>query len=146
MRLLPNRWALAWAALTAAFALHVLDEATHDFLAWYNPNASAIRDLLGEPWFPPSFSFSVWIGGLCAAIALLAALTPMLHRPRRWLIAGAYVYAGIHVLNGLLHLTLSVVGLFLAPGALSSPVLLMAAVWLLIETRRVQKKHSVEIA
>jgi hypothetical protein len=50
------------------------------------------------------------------------------------------------VLNGLLHLTLSVVGLFLAPGALSSPVLLMAAVWLLIETRRVQKKHSVEIA
>ena len=36
-----RRWALAWAALCAAFALHVIDEATHDFLSWYNPNALA---------------------------------------------------------------------------------------------------------
>jgi hypothetical protein len=32
-----RRWALAWAALCAAFALHVVDEATHDFL-WAVPD------------------------------------------------------------------------------------------------------------
>lgn len=143
--MLPNRWAGAWAALTAAFALHVLDEATHDFLAWYNPIASAIRDNLGGPWFPPAFSFPVWIGGLCTAILLLTALTPALRRRRRWLIAGAYVYGGIHVLNGLGHLAVSINGRFVAPGALSSPVLLAAAVWLLVETKRVQQERNIQI-
>lgn len=38
-----RRWALAWAVLCTAFALHVLDEATHNFLSWYNPNALAVR-------------------------------------------------------------------------------------------------------
>jgi hypothetical protein len=141
MRLLSNRWAMAWAALTAAFALHVLDEATHDFLAWYNPNARAIRERLGEQWFPPVFTFPVWISGLCAAIVLLAALTPALRERRRSLVVAAYGYAGIHILNGLGHLTVSISGRFIAPGTLSAPVLLAAAVWLIVETRRVHDSH-----
>ena len=89
-----SRWALAWGGLTAAFALQVLDEATHDFLAWYNPTALAIRERLGGVPFPPVFSSAPWLAGLCAAVVLLAALTPLI-RPgcrdglssRRWSLA-----------------------------------------------------------
>ncbi len=47
---------LAWIAFALAVALHVADEARHDFLATYNPNAIAIRRRLHIP-FPPVFTF-----------------------------------------------------------------------------------------
>src|SRR5687768_8614122 len=59
-----DRWALAWAGLTAAFAVHVVDEATHDFLAWYNPSAIRLQERLEGLPFPPVFSFTVWLAGL----------------------------------------------------------------------------------
>jgi uncharacterized protein with HXXEE motif len=133
---LRNRWALAWAALTAAFALHVLDEASHDFLAWYNPAALGIRQRLGGLPFPPVFSFTVWLAGLIAAVVLLAALTPLIRPGRRWPVVASVIYAGVHVGNALAHIAVSLRGRWLAPGVLSSPVLLGAAVWLLAETRR----------
>lgn len=133
-----RRWRLAWVALTAAFALHVLDEATHDFLSWYNPNAIALRERLGIP-FPPTFTFPVWITGLCLAIAALAALSRFIRPDLRWAPILAYAYAVVHVANALGHISVSVAGGWLAPGVLSSPVLLAAAVWLIVETNRVQR-------
>jgi hypothetical protein len=47
----------AWFLLTAALALHVLDEATTGFLHLYNPTVTAMRARWG--WFPmPTFEFS----------------------------------------------------------------------------------------
>ena len=131
-----HRWALAWAGLTAAFAVHVLDEAAHDFLAWYNPAALALRARLGGLPFPPVFSFPVWLAGLCMAIALLAGLTPLVRPGRRWIAALAYAYGLVHAANAVGHLAVSARGRWLAPGALSSPLLLAAALWLLYETAR----------
>ena len=60
---LPTIPGRAWIFLTIALALHVLDEAVHDFLSIYNPAARALRDRL--PFLPlPTFSFGVWLGGL----------------------------------------------------------------------------------
>jgi crotonobetainyl-CoA:carnitine CoA-transferase CaiB-like acyl-CoA transferase len=137
-----NRWALAWGGLTAAFALHVLDEATHDFLAWYNPTALAIRQRLGGVPFPPVFSFAAWLTGLCAAVALLAALTPRIRPGRRWPIVAAGVYGVVHIANALAHIVVSLRGRWLAPGVLSSPLLLAAAVWLLYETAHVPEADA----
>jgi hypothetical protein len=136
--LLRNRWAFAWGALTAAFAIHVLDEATHDFLTWYNPVALAVRERLGGLPFPPVFSYPVWLTALCTAVCLLAAMTPMIQPRRHWAVFAAYAYGIVHVANALAHLTVSVAGRRLAPGVLSSPLLLLSAGWLLYETRRVQ--------
>ena len=133
---LRNRWSLAWATLTAAFALHVLDEATHDFLSWYNPSALRIREVLGGLPFPPVFSFPVWLAGLCIAIILLAALTPLMRPGRRWVVVASYLYAIIHTANAIGHLAVSAAGGWLAPGVLSSPPLLAAALWLMVETTR----------
>jgi hypothetical protein len=133
-----TRWALAWVALCAAFALHVLDEAANDFLSWYNPNALALRALV--PWLPvPVFTFRVWISGLTVAVIALAALTPFVRRGRRWLVPVAYVYAIVHVANAIGHIVVSIAGRWFAPGVYSSPVLLAAALWLLYETDRARR-------
>jgi len=66
----------AWCALTAAFALHVLDEATTGFLHVYNPTVSAMRARWG--WFPmPTFEFRQWLIGLSVAVLFCFALTPV---------------------------------------------------------------------
>jgi hypothetical protein len=133
-----RRWALAWATLCAAFALHVLDEAANDFLSWYNSNALALRERF--PWLPvPVFSFPVWITGLTIAVVALAALTPLAHRRRRGLLPLAYVYGVIHVANAVGHITVSLAGRWFAPGVYSSPVLLASAIWLLYETDRIRR-------
>jgi hypothetical protein len=134
-----RRWALAWAALCAAFALHVIDEAANDFLVWYNPNVLAIRARV--PWLPiPTFTFGVWITGLTIAVLALAALTPLVRRGHRWLLPLAYLYAIVHTANAIAHISVSVAGRWFAPGVYSSPVLLAAALWLLYETEQVRRR------
>jgi hypothetical protein len=64
---------LAWLAATLALALHVIDEATHDFRAWYNPQALRIRRFLGGFPFPPTFIFGQWLIGLSLAVLVLGA-------------------------------------------------------------------------
>ncbi len=120
----------AWLAATIALAIHVADEATHDFLAWYNPRALRIRTALGGFPFPPAFTFLPWLIGLVAAVLLLAALTPVAYRGASWMPAAALILAAIHVGNGLIHLLGSVQAKRLVPGALSAPVLLLAGAWL----------------
>ncbi|HJU65960.1 MAG TPA: HXXEE domain-containing protein [Gemmatimonadaceae bacterium] len=138
-----NRWAVAWSGLTAAFALHVLDEATHDFLRYYNPNALRWQERLGFP-FPPVFSFELWLGGLLSAVLLLALLTPLIRPGARWAITAAYIYGAVHTANAIGHIGRSVVGQWLAPGVLSSPILLATALWLLHETNRVRRAAAAQ--
>ena len=140
-----RRWALAWATLCAAFALHVIDEAANDFLSLYNPNALALRER--APWLPvPVFTFPVWITGLTIAVVVLAALTPVVRRGRRGLLPLAYAYGVIHVANAVSHITVSLAGRWFAPGVYSSPVLLASAIWLLYETDRIRRLASARSA
>jgi hypothetical protein len=39
----------AWLMLATVFALHVADEAAHDFLAWWNPIAMSLRPYSSPP-------------------------------------------------------------------------------------------------
>ena len=135
------RWGAAWVALTAAFALHVADEATHDFLAWYNPTVLVLRARL--PFVPvPVFTFREWLTGLVVAVVLFALLSRFAFRGARWLLPLAYFYAIIHVGNALGHVTVSVLNGRLMPGVLSAPALLAAAVWLLVEAERVRRSTA----
>ena len=120
----------AWLAATSALAVHVVDEATHDFLAWYNPRALRIRRVLGGLPFPPTFTFLPWLLGLIAGILLLGALTPYAYAGRLWMRPAAYVLAGILFGNGLVHVAGSVLARRPVPGVLSAPLLLAAGGWL----------------
>ena len=60
-----RRFGIAWLLFALAVALHVTDEATHDFLTTYNASVHAIRARL--PFLPiPTFTFAVWLIGLIA--------------------------------------------------------------------------------
>jgi len=132
---LPTRHASAWLALTVALALHVFDEAAHDFLSVYNPAVDAIRDRL--PWLPlPQFSFPVWLGGLIAGVTILLLLTPLVLGEHRALTIASCVLGVLMTCNALGHLGGSLYLGRAMPGVYSSPVLLAASLWLLYEARR----------
>jgi len=121
----------AWLALTIALALHVVDEACHDFLSLYNPIVTALRGQL--PFLPlPTFTFSVWIAGLGLAVGLLLALTPLAFRGRRWMRRLSFPFAVLMFGNGLTHVVGSIVLHRLVPGFWSSPLLLLASAWLFL--------------
>jgi hypothetical protein len=133
----------AWFALTAAFALHVLDEATTGFLSIYNPTVTALRERWS--WFPmPTFQFREWLIGLVIAVAVCFALTPLAARGSAALRPLAWFYALIMFFNGIGHTAFTVLGHTVAsvtfsrpaPGFYSSPFLLVASVWLMARLKK----------
>jgi Protein of unknown function with HXXEE motif len=128
-----NNKAFGWAWLTfaVAVAVHVTDEATHNFLPVYNASVSAIRARL--PLLPlPTFRFGVWLTLLILGIVLLLSLTPLAFRGKRWLrIIAVPLAIVVGVFNASLHIGSSVYFQKWMPGVYSSPLLLAAAVFLL---------------
>jgi hypothetical protein len=127
-------WGASWVAVSLALALHVWDEATHNFLAVYNPMVLAIREELH--FLPlPTFTFEVWFYGLITAVVVLLLLSVFAFQGNRWIRPISYGLALIMILNGMLHLTLSGYDRVMMPGVYSSPVLIAAAMWLIMQLR-----------
>ena len=82
-RPIDHRFGFAWLGFGLAVSIHVLDEATHDFLAFYNPNARAIRARF--PFLPfPIFTLESFLASLAIAIAIFLCLSPFAFRGMRW--------------------------------------------------------------
>lgn len=126
----------AWLAATLALGLHVADEAKHDFLAWYNPQALRVRRFLGGFPFPPTFSFWPWLIALSLAVLILAVLTRQAYAGNPWLRVLAMVIGAEHVGNALLHLSAGLMMRRAVPGIWSAPILLATGIWLLHSTLR----------
>ena len=121
----------AWVALCVAFGIHVVDEALTDFLSVYNPMVRAVRARF--PFLPlPTFTFRVWLAGLVLAVVVLASLTPFAFWGAGWMRPIAYAFGIVMVGNGLLHLAGSVYLRKAMPGVYSAPLLVAAAVYLLV--------------
>ena len=145
----PRTFGHAWVAVGLALAVHVADEAAHDFLALYNPSALAIQQRLGGFPFPPTFSFTTWLAGLLLAVVAWLALAPLAYRGRRWLLPLATIASVVHVANGLGHILTSFWLGRAAPGVWSAPLLLASALWMLTVLRRLRRaprSSSPEIA
>jgi hypothetical protein len=126
---------VAWVNLALALALHVADEALHGFLSYYNPAALAIRDRLSVVRLP-TFSFEVWLIGLIVGVILLLALSPLAFRSARQMRPFALALSVIMVFNAGIHVIWSLVLGEVVPGTYSSPVLLAAAIFLLVAAVR----------
>jgi hypothetical protein len=129
----PLYWnfGFAWIAFAIAVALHVADEAAHDFLATYNPNALAIRRRLHIP-FPPVFTLRAFLSTLMTGVCLLLVLSPLAFHGVHWIRIAALVLAiVIGIGNAFLHIGGSILYRRWMAGILSSPVLLVAGGWLL---------------
>jgi Protein of unknown function with HXXEE motif len=136
-----RRFGIAWVVFALAVALHVTDEATHDFLTTYNASVHAIRARL--PFLPiPTFTFAVWLAGLIAGILLLLALSPFAFRGNRALrLIALPLGLVVGVFNAGLHISSSLYFHRWMPGVYSSPFLLAAALYLLYAAFRA-KEHS----
>jgi hypothetical protein len=99
-----TRWGIAWAGLCAALALHVVDEAANDFLAFYNPIAAEIRTVV--PIFP-MFVFDDWLNALAVVIGLLVMLTPFANANAPEMRPLSYLFAAIMIGNGVIHIAAS---------------------------------------
>ncbi len=125
-------------------AVHVTDEALTGFLSVYNPTVLALRAKFGF-WPMPTFQFREWLSGLIVGILLLAALSPFAFRNARWIrpifyfvaiVTGGFNALG-HTLGTILGHTVSTVRFPRpAPGFYSSPLLLIASIYALVQLRR----------
>ena len=127
---------LAWILLTLALAVHVTDEALTGFLSVYNPTVLAIREQI--PWLPlPVFTFRVWLTLLILGIIALLVMSRWVLRGSRWTIYASYPFAlMIGLANGCGHIAGSLYRRAWMPGVYSSPLLLAASIYLLVETSR----------
>jgi hypothetical protein len=138
-----KQWGFAWVALSVALGLHVADEAITDFLPAYNSIVVTIRE--SQPWLLlPTFTFSTWLTGLIVGVLILLLLSPMVFAGNRVFRPVAYFLGVLMTLNALAHIGASIYLGELAPGALSSPVLLLAALALIVTTRRASDSASDE--
>ncbi len=128
---LNRRFGIAWVMFALAVAVHVTDEAMHDFLSTYNSSVRAIRARL--PFLPlPTFSFRIWLTLLIAGILLALCLSPSAFRGDSWLrIVSRPLGILVGVLNAALHIGSSIYFHRWMPGVCSSPLLLLAAIYLL---------------
>jgi hypothetical protein len=127
-----HRFGWAWLALAIALAVHVTDEATNEFLAFYNPLVFAIRARVG--WFPaPTFTFVEWITELTIFVAVLLALSFQAFEEKRWIIWPAIILGVLMTGNGLGHISGSIYYGRLLPGTYSAPLLLLISPWLVRE-------------
>jgi hypothetical protein len=136
-RLRQRGFGLAWLLLSIAFALHVWDQAAHDFLGYYN---ATVLTLYGHfSWFPRmDMTFREWLTGLLVALLVCLCLAPFAFRNPGWLRPIAYLFAGIQfATGGGLILTTMLGGTVpsvrfegVGPGFYSSPLLLLCSVYL----------------
>lgn len=130
---------LAWLGLILSLALHVWDEASHDFLSLYNPIALRLRQ--AAPFLPiPVFTFRVWLAGLIGAVVLLLLLSPFVFRGASWTRGASYLFGALMLLNGCGHILGSIQASRILAGTYSAPLLVLASFALLIAVPRARRE------
>jgi hypothetical protein len=128
MRIFDNRNVTAWVLMISAVALHVIDEAAHDFLPFYNQLILDLRNQTG--FFPaPTFSFGTWIGGLASAVIIGFSVTPIVRRGGKVIRVVTTALGILMIANALGHIIGSIYFGRLIPGFWSSPILFPAAAY-----------------
>jgi hypothetical protein len=128
-----RRWGITWVSLALAIALHVADEALSGFLPFYNSLVQSLQE--SYSWIPlPTFTFTEWISGLSIGVLTLLGLSPLVFSGSRILRPVAYFLGVLMVANALGHIVASFYWGKLLPGVYSSPILLLAALALLVTT------------
>ena len=140
---------LAWIGLCVATAVHVSDEALTGFLSVYNPTVTTMRERWG--WFPmPTFGFRAWLLGLMGGIIIALMLSGFVFRGARWIRPLAWFLSAVMILNAGGHTLATIFGRTVdsvhfprpAPGFYSSPLLVIAGIYLIVQLRRTRNKES----
>jgi hypothetical protein len=130
MSKLKSKLGISWILLTIAFTLHVIDESVFDFLPFYNSVVMNAKEKF--TFFPfPDFTFQVWLSGLIVVLLILYLLSPFAIQSRRWIVYFSLFYGAIMLFNGILHIIASSYFQKVIGGLYSSPLLIIASIFLL---------------
>ena len=126
-----DRWTWAWLTLSLVLALHVAEEVMNGTLAFYRGLSDFVMDYMPFVKLPP-FRYEVWLVDLIGASLLLIAMTWLVHRRRGPMRLASYVVATFAAANGMMHILMSMAAQQLLPGVVTSPLILAAALFLLL--------------
>ncbi|MCS7043212.1 MAG: hypothetical protein NZR01_10505 [Bryobacteraceae bacterium] len=122
----------SWLALTVSLTLHVAEGAVRDYLAFYNPLAMSLRDMMLWTWMP-TFTFAAWLGGWIAILAVLYGMAWFAAYARGWMVWAALAYAEVMFLYAAAKLGFAVYLEKGIPGIYTAPLVLAASGWLTLE-------------
>ena len=129
------RFGIAWMALVFALAIHVVDELVTGFLPFYNTVVTSIRETY--EWFPmPTLALPLWLNGLGIVLVALLLSSPLVFEGKRFMRPVAFVFGGLMILNAFGHIGATLYYGDAVPGVYSSPLLLIAAFYLLLMAYR----------
>ena len=138
----------AWLLLGLVFSLHIVDEAAHHFLPYYN---ATVLHLYGHvPGFPRiDLEVRTWLGALVLGDLAFLAMMPWAFRNARWLRPVGYFVSALAVLESIGqclltargHTTGSVQFDGVSPGFYTAPLLLVSSAFLLWSLRRSALSH-----
>ena len=143
-----SRLGLAWVLLSLSVAAHVIDEALTGFLSVYNPTVRVLRARIGF-WPMPTFEYRTWLTALIVGVVLMFAFSPFVYRGARWIRPIFYFLAAVMIANAGGHILFTILGRTVsavrfsrpAPGFYSSPLLLAASIYAMIELRKTAKSR-----
>jgi hypothetical protein len=138
-----RNFGLAWFFFSVVFALHIWDEAVHDFTGYYN---STVLTIYGHfSWFPRiDLGYRTWLTTHVLANLFLFSLTPFAFRNARWLRPLAYAATCFGLAIGIGHVLVTIRGYTVpsvvfegvSPGFYTSPLLLMSTAYLFWSLRK----------
>src|SRR5258706_13653984 len=89
-----QRFGIVWLFFGYTLALHVLDEAGHDFVSIFNSNALVIRRAV--PFLRiPALTQQVFMGIMALFLTFLLALAPLAFRSLEWVSVRAITISAI---------------------------------------------------
>jgi hypothetical protein len=129
--IINSRWAIAWFLLTAALALHIVEEAASGDYLRRAEALEAFRLVL--PWLPiPRVDPGFWLINVFGAVVVLLSLTLAVVLGRKIMRHASYALAAFATANATLHIASSAASGEVGAGALTAPLMLGAALFLFV--------------
>ena len=132
-----QRWTVAWFVLCVLLALHIAEEAASGDYRAYGQSLALLRELF--PQLPiPQFRFTVWLVDIAGAIIVLFLLTGLVHKNYQIMRSASFALATFTTANAMLHILLSLASDQVLAGTLTSPLLLVASLFLFLTIPRTE--------
>lgn len=130
-----SRWTVAWFLACLVFALHIVDEGFHGTFGFYSDLERFVNLLLPSLNLTP-FNFDVWLVNMSGTLFVLFLLTILVQRANPLMLPASYLFAAFLSGNSAFHLLMTIGRGEPVTGALTSPLMLAAGLFLFVAAGR----------
>jgi hypothetical protein len=138
-----GQWTIAWFLACAVFALHIVDEGVNGTFGFYSDLERLLTALLPSLNITP-FNFDVWLLNMIGTLVVLFALTPLVAAHNALMVPASWAFAAFLTGNSAFHLLMSAGRGELVTGAITSPLMLVAGLFLFVSAARGRREATSE--